>query len=596
MTFKIKYPLDTDYILRKKRSIRRELLSNSNLIEKRIAILGGSTTSEVKDILEVFLLHDGIKPLFYESQYNMYYEDVMFGNEALRQFEPELIYVFTSNVNILQYPHVNTNDEDIEALATTTMARFTDMWNEIELKFNCPIIQNNFELPCYRELGNLDCYNARGRTHFINRLNTLFSVEASRRDRLHLNDINYISAWFGLENWYDRSVWYSYKYACNLHAIPHIAHSCVSIIKAIYGMTKKCLVVDLDNTLWGGVIGDDGLSGISIGTENAEAEAYSEFQRYIKSLKERGVILGVCSKNDEGNAREGITHPDNILTLNDFSAFKANWDPKPKNLRDIAQSLSIGIDSLVFVDDNPVERDIVSQMEPDIAVVPIGEEVENYLTRLDKSGYFEPISLSTDDLKRNSYYADDSRRRENLIKYADYDDFLKSLEMTAEIRDFEAIHLQRITQLINKTNQFNLTTKRYTQGEIESIADDDQYIAIYGRLKDKFGDNGIVSVLIGKIIGNELHLDCWLMSCRILKRGMENALFDYLIKKAKAQGIVSIFGYYLPTKKNHMVHELYKSFGFENSTKSKSSGTVWHLSTDKITKPINHVIRILRDV
>ena len=381
----------------------------------------------------------------------------------------------------------------------------------------------------------------------------------------------------------------------NLHAIPHIAYSCVSIIKAIYGAAKKCLVVDLDNTLWGGVIGDDGLSGIRIGNESAEAESYTEFQQYIKNLKNRGVILAVCSKNDEVNAKEGLSHPANILSLEDFSAFKANWNPKPENLRAIAKALNIGVDSLVFVDDNPVERDVVSRMEPDVAVVPMGEEVENYLTRLDKAGLFEPISLSADDLQRNTYYADNSKRQEARGKFKDYDSYLLSLEMEAEIRDFDAIASRRITQLVNKTNQFNLTTKRYSQGEIDQVTSNDDYIAIYGRLRDKFGDNGIVSVVIGRIDGRELHLDCWVMSCRVLKRGLENALFDCLVEKARARRIETIFGYYLPTKKNHLVHDLYEKLGFDNLSTIRGGETNWVLSTKDITKPTNDTIRILVD-
>lgn len=595
MRTKISYPQDVAYLLRKKRSIRRELLTKGDLVEKRIAILGGSTTNEVQDILEVLLLNEGIKPLFYQSDYNRYYEEVMFDNARLREFCPDLVYIFTTNANVLQYPQVSSSDEEIDVLVSTTLARFTDLWDEIRAQYECPIIQNNFELPWYRELGNLDRYNARGRTNFINRLNTLFDLEADKRDGLHLNDINYLSAWFGLERWYDRTAWYSYKYAMNLEAIPLVVHSCVSIIKAIYGMTKKCLVVDLDNTLWGGVIGDDGLSGIRIGTESAEAEAHTEFQQYIKSLKERGIILAVCSKNDDRIAKEGISHPDNVLRLGDFSAFKANWEPKPENLRAIAEGLNIGIDSLVFVDDNPVERDIVSQMEPDVVVVPVGEEVESYVTRLDKAGLFEPISLSADDLGRSSYYAGNSKREEAQKRFKDYDSFLESLEMVAEIRAFDNNSIPRIAQLVNKTNQFNLTTKRYTQGEIESIAQSDEYIALYGRLKDKFGDNGIVSAVIGRLDGSELHLDCWVMSCRVLKRGLENALFNCLVERARAKGLEAIHGYYLPTKKNPMVRELYKSFGFECLSKSKDHDTTWHLCLQSATTPVKNMIRILSD-
>ena len=251
MMDQLSYPFDAHYLLRRKKAIRRELLLRTNWVERRIAILGGSTTSEVRDMLELFLLKDGVKPVLYESGYNRYYEEILFADEALKDFAPEIIYIHTSSVNVTRYPSVVESAEDVDRLVAGEVNRFRQIWDRIADEYSCPIIQNNFELPHYRGLGNLDGYDIHGRTRFVAELNRCIAEEAKQRPNLHLNDINYLSAWFGLERWYDKLAWYSYKYAMSVEAIPLLAHSVASIVKAILGQTKKCLVLDLDNTLWG---------------------------------------------------------------------------------------------------------------------------------------------------------------------------------------------------------------------------------------------------------------------------------------------------------------------------------------------------------
>ncbi|MDP1558302.1 MAG: HAD-IIIC family phosphatase [Nitrosomonas sp.] len=577
MITRLSYPFDAHYLLRMKKAIRRELISRTDLMEKRVAILGGSTTAEIKDMLELFLLKDGIKPVFYESGYNRYYEEVLFSGAELKQFAPEIIYIHTSNVNITRYPSVLERAEDIDGIVAGEVNRFRKIWDRIAAEYSCPIIQNNFELPHYRGLGNLDAYDVHGHTRFIAELNRCFSEEARQRHNLHLNDINYLSAWFGLERWYDKCAWYSYKYAMSIEAIPLLAHSVATIVRAILGQAKKCLVLDLDNTLWGGIIGDDGVNGIRIGKETPEAEAYTEFQQYVKGLKERGINLAICSKNDEANAREGFTHPDSILALEDFSVFRANWEPKHENIREIAQLLNIGIDSLVFADDNPAERDLIRFQEPRVAVPEMGNNVAKYIDVIDKSGLFETIVLSHDDLQRSTFYIDNAVRRDNQSHFENYDDFLHSLDMVAEIKPIVPVYLDRVAQLTNKTNQFNVTTRRYTPAELKAVAEDSCYITLFGRLKDRFGDNGLVSVMVGVIQGLELYLDLWLMSCRVLQRGMEAAMLDQLVVEAQGRGLKSIIGYYYPSARNVLVSGLFEEMGFKNLTKKEDYSSVWML-------------------
>ena len=571
----LEYPLNINYILRKKKLLKRELLNKDNFIQKNIAILGGSSTSEIVNILEIFLLKNGIKPNFYQSEYNKFYEDALFGNDVLDKFNPDIVYIHTTNQNIIKYPELNNNVDEIFTLINNEIEQYKSIWSSLT-KYNCPIIQNNFDYTVNRSLGNLDFYDIHGRTYFINQLNDKFSQEARVIKHLYINDINYLSSYIGLNNWFDKSLWHQAKYALSMDSIPELAFNISKIINSILGKSKKCLVLDLDNTCWGGVIGDDGLDGISIGVETAIAESYTSFQKYVKELKQKGVILAVCSKNDFQNAKEGFKHPDSVLKFDDFTSFKSNWDPKHQNILDIAKEVNIGVDSLVFIDDNPVERDLVSSQVPSASVPNVGNDVIHFIDHIDRNGYFEPISLLVDDINRNKYYEDNKKRSQEQSIYKSYDDFLVSLEMTAEIKSFSSIYLDRITQLTNKTNQFNLTTKRYTASEIENIVTSDEYIKIYGKLTDKYGDNGLIAISIGRIKENQCHIDLWLMSCRVVKRDMEFAMLDELVRQCKEKEVLEIIGYYYQSDKNNMVFDLYEKFGFVlNNTNGED--TIWRL-------------------
>ena len=571
----LNYPFQVNVIHKKKRAIKKELLQGVGFIEKKIAILGGSTTAEIKDILELFLLKEGIKPLFYESEYNQYFEDALFENKTLKEFSPDIVYIYTTKVNIDHYPTATDTDEEVRVKLDTELHKFKSIWEKIRGEYNCIIIQNNFELPFYRTLGNLDFSNFHGKTNFIMKLNMAFADHSQNHEGFYICDINYLSAWFGLEKWHDKKFWYSYKYALSYDAISLLAHNIATIIKAIYGRSKKCLILDLDNTLWGGIIGDDGSDNIKIGEETAVAEAYTAFQSYIKELKARGVILAVCSKNDAAIASEGFSHPDSILKLDDFASFKANWNAKHHNIQEIASEINIGTNSLVFVDDNPAEREIVRAQMTEVEVPEIGDDIVKFITYLDKEGYFEPVNLSEDDTKRAEYYKKNMHREHFQVAFADYKEFLQSLEMKAEIKAFTPAYQDRITQLINKTNQFNLTTKRYSSTEIGVISQNNQYLTLYGRLSDKFGDNGLISIIIGSVKERDLHLDLWLMSCRVIKRDMELAMFDALVAECISKGLKQIFGYYFKTAKNSMVADHFEQLGFKLLSKEESGDSVW---------------------
>lgn len=573
----LNYPFDPSYIIKKRKSIKRELLADGSArIKKKIAVFGGSTTNEIINTLELFLLNAGIEAEFYESEYAQYEQDAVFPSEELLSFKPDIVFVHTTNRNIRNLPEVTDSKEIVEEKLKAEFARFENIWNSIRDKFHCPIIQNNFEMPFYRLMGNKDCSDYRGRTNFISRLNQAFYDFAEKTEGFYINDINYLSADYGLKEWSNPSFWNMYKYAMCFEAIPSLAFSVSNIIKSIFGKNKKALALDLDNTLWGGVVGDDGVDGIEIGQENGVSQSYYEFQSYIKQLKSLGIILTVCSKNDHENAIAGLNHPEGVLKPDDFIIIKANWENKDRNIAETAAELNILPEAIVFVDDNPAEREIVKAQLKGVQA-PVMDSVENYITTIDRSGFFEVTTFNEDDLKRNEMYKENAMRNAQQASFADYGEYLKSLDMKATIGDFIPVYIARITQLTNKSNQFNLTTKRYTQTEMEEVWHSPNYIRLYGKLIDKFGDNGVVSVVIGEKREDTLHIDLWLMSCRVLKRDMEQAMLDTLVEKCRQNGISKIRGYYYPTKKNGMVRELYGTFGFTKISEDENGNTVWEL-------------------
>lgn len=598
----LEYPFDGELILKKSKKIKRALLeSRTDFLEKRIAVLGGSTTHDIIRILELFLLEQGIRPVFYESEYAQYWQDAMFDNPYLADFAPELIYIHTTNRNITNYPTPKDTKEQVDERFSEQYAHFQVMWDKIAQTYCCPVIQNNFEYPYYRLLGNQEAVYIQGRISFLNRLNEAFYQYAREHENFYIHDINYLSAAYGLDRFADPLYWHMYKYACCMQAIPDFAYSLSNIIKSIFGKNKKALALDLDNTLWGGIVGDDGPENLEIGQETPMGQVYAEFQGYLKQMKEIGVMLTVNSKNEEENALAGLNHPEGVLKPEDFILIRANWEPKSQNIVQIAQELAILPDSLVFVDDNPAERDIVKTQVPGVAAPEIGSP-EQYVRILDRSGFFEVTKLSEDDRKRNEMYRANVERKKQQAQFGDYREYLRSLEMQGTIRAFEPLYMARIAQLTNKSNQFNLTTRRYTQSEIEAFAADERYITRYGKLADKFGDNGVVSVVIGRRGSMEdvesyrqdgqaawkagvsekngdersvLHLELWLMSCRVLKRDMEYAMMDSVVEACRACGIGTIMGYYYPTAKNAMVKDFYGTLGFEKTEETDMGVTIW---------------------
>ncbi len=581
--------LTTDELILKRRSLRRQLLADEHLQEIRIAVLGGSTTNELVDLWELLLLAEGFRPVFHQTEYGRYYTDAVLSPEELVAFRPDLVYVHTTVRNIERFPSLQTTEEHLPGEVAQELRRFQQIWDSLEANVGCQVIQNNFELPLWAPLGNLDAVHPGGHSRFVTELNRAFALEAAARPRLLLQDLQGISARLGLSHWFDHDRWFSYKIAQTVEGNLAIAESLTSMVRALYGRSRKVLVLDLDNTLWGGVIGDDGVDKIKIGKETPVAEAYTAFQEYCLAQRDRGVLLAVCSKNNEDVAKQGFEHPDSVLKLEHFSTFKANWDPKNENITQIAQELNVGVDSFVFVDDNPAERAIVAAQVPGVAVPDVGDDVTKFVGVLERARYFEPVSLGKEDLERARLYAENSQRSSLEQTFANYGEYLDSLEMTAEIDSFRPVYLERIAQLTNKSNQFNLTTRRYTLAEMEAVMQDNRFIGLYGRLADRFGDNGLVSVVLGRLDGSDLHLDLWLMSCRVLKRGMEVAMLDAVVERARAAGAQRLVGTYIPTKKNGMVSGHYQTLGFSRVSNEDDGTTMWSLDVARYVPQTQHI-------
>ncbi len=579
------FPFDSRLILKKRRSLKKQLLADEMVRTKiKIAVLGGSTTDDIVSMAELFLLNLGIEPLFYQSEYAQFWEDGVFGNDELEAFSPDIVYICTSFVNLQFRSDPSLTQEQSDEIYKHQCERFKTLWSSLE-RFGCPIIQNNFEPPFYALLGSMDSWDYRGAGYLVNRMNLFFAEYAIEHDTFYLLDLNRTAAELGLARWHDRSYWYMYKVMCAREAVPTLSYKLSLIIKSIYGKNRKLLALDLDNTLWGGVVGDDGVDGLSIGQETAEAQAFYEFQMYVKDLKKFGVALSVCSKNEEENALAGLNHPEGVLCPDDFAVIKSNWEPKDVNLIQTVSALDLTTEALVFVDDNPAERERVTQSVPQAAVVKLTLP-EFYVNEVSDAGYFEPVAISDDDLKRSEMYRKNAKRAELAAVAADYGEYLDSLEMIAKIEPFVPIYYQRITQLTNKSNQFNLTTRRYTQTQIEQFAKSSEYITLYGKLEDKFGDNGVVSVVIGQIVGDRLKIALWLMSCRVLKRDMELAMLDELVKAARAREIAILEGEYIPSAKNGMVSRLYPdTLGFSPTDKEN----VWTLDISEYTNKNTHI-------
>lgn len=591
MIKELEYPFDSAGVLRKKRALKKRCLEQrENWLEIRIAVLCGSTVADICDILELFLLNEGIRPQFYQSEFGKYWEDAVFDNPELEHFRPQVIWIHTSTRNINSMPDITDSENHIKDKLKQEEDKLLMMWEQLEKRYGCPIIQNNFERPLYRILGNQDIADEAGGSNFVFRLNDYIYRYKQSHANFYVHDVDGISSCFGLRSWQEPRYWYLYKYALNINAIPEFSYNLFTIVKSLFGKNKKVLALDADNTLWGGVIGDCGAENIELGAETASGQMYLEWQQYIRRLKKCGILLAIVSKNEQKSVEEGLEHPSGVLRAKDFAVVRSNWENKDINLQYIAEALNIGLEQIVFIDDNPAERRLVETNLPMVSIVN-EDKAERFIQVLDAAGHFESTVLTKEDLKRNDMYRENEKRSRFQETFVDYDDFLKNLQMKAVIKKFEPLYVSRITQLINKTNQFNFTMLRCTEEEVRRIMLDSSYMTLYGQLSDVFGDNGIVSLMIGEKKNSILHICLFVMSCRVFKRNMEYAMMDAAVVWCMDNQIEKIKGYYIPGAKNQILKEKFAEFGFVKQDEDENGNSTWELEIDHYQNK-NHVISL----
>ena len=530
---------------------------------RRLAILGNVSTQFLAVAICGYATLENLPLTVYDADYNQIEAQLLDPASEVYNFEPDSILLWLATDKLYE-EFLDLPLEARSGFAVSVMQKITMYWDLISKNSKANILQMNFTEIDDKALGNYSCKVNSAFVYQIRKLNFMLSEAMEQRKNVYPIDLLSVQIHLGTSAFYDAPLYYNAKMTVSTDALPYVARAVIDVQKALAGRIKKCVVLDLDNTLWGGVIGDDGMDNIEIG-ELGRGHVFTDFQRWLKQLKECGIILCVCSKNNEDIAKKPFEeHDEMILRLSDIALFVANWEDKASNIRLIQKTLNIGMDSMVFIDDNPFERNLVRQMIPEIEVPELPEDPALYLGYLQEQNYFETASFTGAGSDRTKLYQAEFERTKLMMSFESIDGYLESLKMIGEAKPFEESKFSRIAQLTQRSNQFNLRTVRYTDADIQSIANDPNYITLYYTLRDKFGDHGLVGVIIMKKKNeDELFIDTWLMSCRVLKRGMEEYIVNCFMREAKNRGFKRVYGEYIPTPKNAMVKDIYKTMGFE---------------------------------
>lgn len=534
----------------------------SEFPEYRMVLVGDCATQHIAQAIRGYGYEEKIFINLLDTDYNQILAQCVDNTSELYAWKPDAVLIAMCSEKLYE-AYQETALDVRNSFAEKKMSEIRGYWNMLRANGQGRILQFNFAENNDRVYGNFANEAMSSYLYQLRKLNMLLMEEAEKFGNVFIVDISYVQNEIGRNRFCDDKLYYAAKMPFSMEALPRIAGEVLKVVKALKGQVKKCVVLDLDNTLWGGVIGDDGLEGIQIG-ELGVGHAFQTFQQWLKELSNRGILLAVCSKNDEDKAKEPFEkHPEMVLRLSDIAMFVANWEDKAGNIRKIQQTLNLGMDSFVFLDDNPFERNLVRSMIPEITVPELPEDPAEYLNYIKQLNLFETVSYSAADRDRTRQYQEEAMRVTSQQQYASYDEYLENLEMIGEANAFDEFHYPRIAQLSQRSNQFNLRTVRYTEEEIREIANNPDYIGIYYTLKDKFGDHGLVSVALMKKEANGYFIENWFMSCRVLKRGMEEFIINQMLSKAKEMGAKKITGEYLKTPKNAMVEHIYEKMGFE---------------------------------
>jgi FkbH-like protein len=538
----------------------------------RLAVLGAVTTSPLVEFACHLLEVSGVGCRLFVGKYDNYVSELVDPTSALYAFQPDTIVLFPSSRHVQCPENLTDSPARHRADAARAVQELLALCTLAHERTGAEIMLANFLPPPYHQLGPFGSRTLASSWNFRRLVNMELGLAAP--PFVYVCDLEFLGARRGLLTAVDERAWFESKQPGSPDFLVDIARELAHRVRGRHQASKKVLVCDLDETLWGGVIGDDGLGGIELGDTSPRGEAFKAFQRYLLELNKRGVLLAVCSKNEENIAKSVfLEHPETVLKLEHFAAFKANWRPKPDNLREIAGELSLGLDSLVFVDDNPAEIEFVRQVCPEVTAIHLAPDPSWYVPCVQESRCFELEQLTEEDRLRARGYRDDHNRRRLLESATDMVSYLRSLEMVATVRALSGPDLPRAAQLVNKSNQFNPTTRRRTEAELGALLADPRVSAFTIRLADRFGDHGLISVIIAVAGESGLEIDTWVMSCRVLKRGVEEVAMAELLEIARAQRCQLIVGRYLPTPRNELVRDLFPELGFTLREKTDEQDT-----------------------
>ena len=560
----------------------------------RLGILSSATVDHLSPAIRVAGLRRRLLIDVHVGPYGQYRQQVLDSASKLHEFRPQLLlFALTAREVIATIPVAATAAE-VDASVARFIGELRVLWRRAREELKTVVVQQTF-LNCTDPLfGSYDRLVAGAPSSIVTRLNAQLA-EAAREEGILLLDVARAAERDGLVAWFDVTRWLQGKLEVAPTAAPMYGELLARIIAAQRGLSKKCLVLDLDNTLWGGVIGDDGLEGITLGEGSAAGEAHLALQHYAKLLHQRGVILAVCSKNDPAVAEAVFRdHPEMLLKRSDIAAFVANWTDKAANLQRIAEQLNIGLDSLVFVDDNPAERARVRQSMPSVTVPELPNDPALWVQCLTAAGYFEAVAFTDEDRARNDQYAANASRESLRELSESIEDYLSSLDMVVTHGPFRPVDLVRITQLINKTNQFNPTTRRYTAPEVMEFTTSAKFLTLQFRLADRFGDNGLVSAMVLRPDEHDpavLEIDTWVMSCRVFGRQLEDEAMNIAVEACRDRGVQRLRARYLPTPKNGVVCNLYSTLGFTPCDSPGNGGSLWYLNLSDYATRDTHITR-----
>lgn len=548
-----------------KRLKEDESLKKENCI--KIAVIGSSSLQYFVMVLRLYLMKYSIFSDIFEGTYDGINLAVFDEHSELYKFQPQIVIILTSYRDIHDMPELFSNNNVIDQFITYYGKYYQELWKRISKIKGCYVFQSNFVIPMERELGNLESnlYYSRQAIY------SLLNIELIKRklENVTIIDMEYIASLVGKSNWFDFKMYFANKLDYSLKYIGMVGEVFAQQVSALKGKIRKCLVLDLDNTLWGGIVADEGANGIRIAPNDPIGEAYRFFQQYLLNLKNRGVILTVISKNDHQLAREPFDKNENmILKYDDFSSFIANWNDKASNIDLIAEELNISTDSFVFFDDNPAERENVKMYHPEVWVVEVPENIAEYVAVLEGTHAFDWINVTREDISRGETYQKNVERKRLNSLYNDYHEYLVALKMKGKAVKLEEKDIPKFVQLINKSNQFNIRTQRYTEADIKNMVFDNKYCLISVSLEDRFNKFGIISCVILKKIHNRCFIDTWVMSCRVLKRDVEYLTFRRILECAKEWGCDNLIGEYIPSSKNGIVEKLFLDLGFERLEKT----------------------------